>query len=98
MSSSVFFDCLWILREQVGMIKLNPNQKSNQSGESSNNDQNDDDDYDDDDDVFDSDEAAANDKSITDPGTAGSESSDVRSTTSSQKKRPRSLSNNFKAE
>lgn len=85
MSSSVFFDCLWVLREQVGMIKLNPNQK-NVSEENSNNEDEDDNI---DDDVFDEEE---DNKNPTDPGTVGSESS-----TSSQKKRPRTLSNNFDA-
>ncbi len=97
MSASVFFDCLWVLREQVGMIKLNPNQKLS-SGELSNEiDDDEDEDFGTDDDAID-DENGDSHVTGTDPGTVGSESSDAKSTTSSQKKRPRSLSNNHNAE
>ncbi|ODV93552.1 hypothetical protein PACTADRAFT_36162 [Pachysolen tannophilus NRRL Y-2460] len=31
MCASIFFDCLWVLREQCGMIKLSPTQNSNEN-------------------------------------------------------------------
>lgn len=36
MSASVFFDCLWVLREQVGMIKLEPHNEQAGSGKNAN--------------------------------------------------------------
>ncbi|CCH44994.1 putative transcription factor [Wickerhamomyces ciferrii] len=97
MSASVFFDCLWILREQVGMIKLDPNQKSS-TAEVSNENEDEEFDEEDVDEDYNSDTATGDKESVGDPGTVGSESSDARSTTSSQRRRPRSLSNNFNAE
>lgn len=98
MSASVFFDCLWVLREQVGMIKLNPNQKLS-SGEISNEmDDDDEEESESGEEAIDEENADNHTASITDPGTVGSEGSDAKSTTSSQRRRPRSLSNNFNAE
>jgi transcriptional regulatory protein LEU3 len=90
MSASVFFDCLWMLREQVGMVRLNPNRKNSHDEVSNSNDE----DGDDEEEEFGSEEV---DLTTGDPGTVGSENS-AKSTSSSQKRRPRSLSNNFNAE
>ncbi|KAH3672734.1 hypothetical protein WICMUC_004140 [Wickerhamomyces mucosus] len=101
MSASLFFDCLWVLRQQVGMIKLEMNQKPEIGLRNDN-----DDDDDDQDDVFygenknennDNDSAPLDEESHpgTDPGTANSEGS---ANSGSNKRRPRTLSNNFNAE
>ncbi|ONH65235.1 Regulatory protein LEU3 [Cyberlindnera fabianii] len=97
MSASVFFDCLWLLREQIGMIKLDPQKREN-SGDASHIE--DDESLEEEDD--DEEEEVLGDKSqqgvAGDPGTANSEGS-MKSTTSSQRsKRARALSNNFDAE
>lgn len=89
MSASVFFDCLWMLREQVGMVRLNPNREGSHEDASNSNDE---------DGEEDEDESTSEiGENSGDPGTVTSETS-VRSSSSSQKKRPRSLSNNFNAE
>lgn len=87
MSASVFFDCLWMLREQVGMVRLNPNR---QESEVSNSNEDDKDTGEEEDEFSEEVEDVA---VVADPGTVGSEGS-----TNSQKKRQRSLSNNFNAE
>lgn len=92
MSASVFFDCLWMLREQVGMVRLNPNRKNSNDGEASNSNDEDGEEEDEEEGLSDEIGVAAG-----DPGTVGSEGSAI-SSASSQKKRPRSLSNNFNAE
>jgi len=97
MSASVFFDCLWVLREQVGMIKLDPNRPKRELSQD-NEDEDYDEEYESNEDAIDEENATELHTISNDPGTVGSESSDAKSTTSSQKKRPRSLSNNYNAE
>lgn len=104
MSASLFFDCLWVLREQVGMIKLGMNDTQDASGlknahEANSVSASDDDevfsdganDVDGDNNVEALDEEASG--STKDHPTTNSETS-----AQSGKRRPRSLSNNFNAE
>jgi transcriptional regulatory protein LEU3 len=88
MSASVFFDCLYLLREKVGMIKLN--NRTDGSGTNA-----EDEAISEEDDDFDG--GTGSDKD-TAPTEDQKSSKSTPSSTSSRSKKPRSLSNNMDAE
>lgn len=104
MSASVFFDSLFLLREQVGMIKLNSRTDENQANQANDN-QDGDNSFDDDDDEDFDEEAVVSDNDEDGKRGLGDISKDDsnRSTpsgsnASSKTKRQRSLSNTVNAE
>lgn len=86
MAASVFFDCLYLLREKVGMIKLNNRTDGNIANDQAVSDE--DEDYD---------VTTGSDKD-TAPTEEQKSTKSTPSSTSSRSKKPRSLSNNIDAE
>lgn len=100
MSASVFFDCLHLLRDQVGMLKLN-SRTDEKNPEDDQDDEVDEDAASYDDDVYDDNDNAAvvSDDENTKLNEAPSQKSTPSSTTSSGRiRKPRSLSNTVNAE
>lgn len=99
MCASIFFDCLNLLREQVGMIKLNSKTDQNVDNEGDDNEVIS---YDEDEEIYDENEEAIDDlddkqEDISQRG-SNSQKSTPGSNTSSRTRRQRSLSNTMDAE
>ncbi|CCE83601.1 Piso0_004184 [Millerozyma farinosa CBS 7064] len=100
MSASLFFECLYLLRERVGMIRLNTSNETQANEDSQENELNDAGSEEDEEYGYRESEAVVSDDDTSkdDHTTAGSQKSTPGSNSSSRTRKHRSLSNNANAE